>query len=189
MIHVQIWKAAGNATVTDMTNAGKRGKRCDQISFIGRLYSDPSCAKAVKISTLTSSALDYLRGLSSDTPFNIAADGVDAYVQDARKHGIEDWAVKSYKSVIRGIDAPRTKLTAGNEKFNAFADQDGIHIYDLTDNINLPAIITAPRQTNAQAYSIAAKVWEKVKTATNFSEAQNILSAAGAKLHYYCQMD
>ncbi len=45
-IHVQIWSQAKNARVTDMTNAGKRGKTCRQLRLSGTRCDRPRrCTK------------------------------------------------------------------------------------------------------------------------------------------------
>lgn len=189
MIHVQIWEAAGNATVTDMTNAGKRGKTCEQIDFRGFIYGAPNCDIMHEVNQITRDTLRWLRELHPETPFAVVSEELTKRAKAAHAIHIAEWNLNVYPRTIRGVDAPRTKLIAGNDKFNAYADQDGIHLYDLTDKMNLPASITPSNQAASKAYVIAAKVWDKVKSATNFHEAQNVLRDAGAKLHFYCQMD
>jgi hypothetical protein len=89
---------------------------------------------------------------------------------------------------IKGIEAPKPVLTAGNDKFSAYIDARGVHASDLTDQHNEPRLCTHNQSEDA-AYRLAAKVWPKVQAATTFSEAWQLLRDAGCKLHYWCAVD
>lgn len=187
-IHVQIWSGARNARVTDMTNAGKRGKTCRVLRFAGcdLIASMPESHPAAE---LTDEVLGRLEGLDPATDFAAVAELLLNANQHARDCGIsEHWFRACEDDPIRAIDAPKPELTAGNEKWNGRLDNDGVHLRDLTDRYNEPCECTHG-QTGAQAYKLAAKVWDRVKLAETMHEADEILRAAGCRLHYWCAVD
>jgi hypothetical protein len=184
--HVKVWTGGPSLQLIDMTNAGKRGKKCRTIRASGWYTSKPDLKTTANWSghmvhwaehVDTSKSFDELAEELVGIACAAYADGVDPHY--LRVHEVEE---------IRGIDAPKVKLVASGPGWSAQADENGIVINDDADQHNLPCEITH-QQTNAAAYAIAAKVWDKVKQAKSFSEAGQILSGAGAKLHYYCRMD
>ena len=52
-IHIRTWSGAGSGTVTDMTNAGKRGKKCRTIYFGGWLNNGAPRTEPARIHTFT----------------------------------------------------------------------------------------------------------------------------------------
>lgn len=169
-VHVQIWSGAGNAGVTDMTNAGKRGKVCRTFSFCSH-YAERS----------TAIVLHYL---AHDVAESADYDAVRAHVGS-----LVTAENTIYDREIRGIDAPKPVLTATVEgEFSASIDSNGVHVSDLSDMHNEPRAITS-KQSTAQAYKLAAKAWAKVQAASSFHEATNVLRDAGCSLHHYCAMD
>jgi hypothetical protein len=187
-IHVQIWTGARNARVTDMTNAGKRGKTCRLLRFSGCswFFNNP-------ISTLAAECTDEvfgrLEGLAPDCDWEKAVEIVRNVVDACRAAGVPEHFVACYDDeTCKGIDAPKPKLEAGNDKWLGWADSDGIHLRDLTDRNNEPCECTF-KQTNAKAYTLAAKVWDKVKEAETMHGASEVLRAAGCKLHGWCAVD
>jgi hypothetical protein len=185
MIHVRIWEG-GSATVVDMTNAHKRGKKCRELRFCGWMpYGDDP--KVVTARDTTSGVLGYLRGVSMDADYDQVRARVIEMILTAGFGN--DRTVTTYDEEIRAIDAPREALKAGVEnKWSGRADESGIAIDDLTDQINLPCCITSG-QTGSRAYELARKVWEQVKACQTFSQAWDVLSKAGCQLHYFCRMD
>ena len=96
--------------------------------------------------------------------------------------------VQMYDEEIKGIDAPRPKLSAGIDGvWGAGADEKGISMEDYRD-VNMWREITH-NQTGPKAYDIAKKVWPEVEKAKTVYEAARILRDAGARLHGYCGMD
>ena len=59
-IHVQVWTGSGTARITDMTNAGKRGKTCRRLRFSGALGCTYSAA-ALQAHDITLNVLDLLK--------------------------------------------------------------------------------------------------------------------------------
>ncbi len=203
MIHVKLWSGSRSARITDMENAGKRGKLCRMLRVSGTPWSPGDSRltddqrKALDFSTRVFDACYWLAGehahdnlgflLALD--FDEATAGIRAIVAEARAAGIPEWACSAYDEICKGIHAPRPVLTAGVEgKWSAGADETGICISDLQD-VNEWREITPHDQTGPRAYDLAAKVWDRVKAATTRGEASAILHAAGCRLHGYCGLD
>lgn len=190
-IHVQVWSGACNARVTDMTNAGKRGKTCRVLRFSGSptLGYHPN-ETLIAAHEFTVDLLGRLSGLdTTETTFEQVAELLANAVASARQDGITDaWLSFCEDQPIRAIDAPKPELHAGNEKWSGRLDNDGVHLRDLTDKFNEPCECTHG-QTGTKAYKLATKVWGKVKEAETMHEASEILRAAGCRLHYWCAID
>lgn len=189
-IHIQTWSGSMSARITDMTNAGKRGKRCRTIRFqgtaLGYACGNPLWQLAGE---RTNEIIGRLQGLATETSFDDALTLVSRAVDVARIDGIGDTLINyEVETGCRGIDAPKPLLTAGNDKWSGSADESGISLRDNQDQYNEPRQCTH-RQTHAEAYRLAAKVWEQVQQAETMHQASDILSAAGCKLHYWCAVD
>lgn len=191
MIHVQIWEAAGNGRITDMTNAGKRGKACHTLTIHGEgsRWVDPKHEEQRAAMEFTSQIFAIAKSFGAGADFSDVVTKIKQVAERAREAGVgENWLHYDDGS-IRGVDAPKPKLTVDAPFFSACADEAGIVLDDKKDANNQPCMITSSAQTKGAAYAIAAKVWGQVCQATTFSEAGRILSEAGARLHYYCRMD
>lgn len=191
-IHVRTWPGSGSFRITDMTGAGKRGRKCRVLRFSGTC-ADAWVAKGDALAEVAAKAsreaLDLAGRLDGETPFDDARAAVLGIISRARAAGVSEYLVAVYDEDIRAIDAPRPKLTASVEGvWSASAEEEGIPMEDLADRWNEWREITFG-QTAARAYAIAARVWEKVQAAATLHEARGILLAAGAKLHGYCGMD
>ena len=189
-IHVQIWTGACNARITDMTNAGKRGKTCRTMRFSGTSTTycchNPAWSTAAE---MTNDILGRLTGLPEDADFDAAAELLRNAVEAARAEGVNDDFISLHEDEpIRGVDAPVEKLEASGDGWRATADENGVTIDDTRDQFNEPCMITT-RQKNSQAYRIARKVWDRVMKAASFHEVGDILRDAGCRLHYYCRVD
>lgn len=184
-IHVKTWTGAGNARVTEMVNAGKRGKSCRVFGFQGWMPHGGDETHE-RIRQLNRDILFYLNGLMGRESFDDVRAAVAGKISEA---GLPEHAGRIYDEEIRGIDAPKRELRAGVEgKWSAGADETGVGVYDVEDQYNLPASITHD-QTKAAAYAAAAKVWGRVEQAKTYSEACAILRDAGCRLHSYCRID
>lgn len=90
------------------------------------------------------------------------------------------------------MTAEVTKMTAGVDgKWSLTISTDfGVSLDDLTDQNNLPAVITpSSRQTSGSAFKKARKVWDKIEACGTFRDVWQVLQDAGCKTHYYCRMD
>lgn len=185
-IHVRVWTGAGSARVVEMTNAGKRGKMCRMVRFSGwspcggdetAQRSSRLCADVLHFLTVT---------VNAESNYDLVADGIRQFVRAA---ALPEGMASVHDEEIRGIDAPREPLRAGIEGlWSASADEEGVHLRDLKD-VNEWTEITSSKQTNAKAYELAVKVWDRVKEAKTRYEASTILHDAGCKLHGFCGLD
>ena len=190
MIHVQTWSGSCTARITDMANAGKRGKTCRVLRFSGCPWpSGTGNDLQQRGRQATADILQAIEGFTPDRDFDMVAALLQAAIQKARNDGIPESHVAAYPEELKGIHAPVPRLTASGEGWSASADESGISVNDDADAYNMPCMITPSGQTNNQSYKLAAKVWEQVKAATSFHDVGDILRAAGCKLHYYCRMD
>lgn len=190
-IDIQVWKGSGSARITDMENAGKRGKTCRVFRFNGLrgdfAWRGEPYIQAARFSDQVLAMLEPGRPIHGQN-FDTAVAMVEAVVDQARSAGVEDALLGCALEEIRGIDAPLPELTAGNEKWSAKADRDGVLLRDLSDQYNDPAMCTI-RQSKPQAYRLAQKVWDQLADCQTMSEASKVLEAAGCKLHYWCMVD
>jgi len=194
-VHVRTWSGSRTARITDMTNAGKRGKTCRILRVMGMGCDywigngNPVVQAAIRC---TQDLMHFLSKAESDVPVEVTFDDVREFVlltiSTYRAMGVTEGQVSAHDEEIKGIDAPREPLTAGVDgKWSASANESGITIHDLND-VNEWTEITHG-QTGARAYEIARKVWGQVELAQTRYEAMTILRNAGAKLHGYCGMD
>jgi hypothetical protein len=169
-----------------MTNAGKRGKTCRVAWWSGfRWTGDPTQTDYVEADHNSLQSEVVIKALTPEMSFDEALAAVRAAVDRFPA----PWVLLSEPDEIRGIDAPKEKLTAGKDGvWCGTLDNHGVHLRDLTDPHNEPTMITH-RQTNHAAYAMARKVWFRVMQATTMHEASEILRLAGCRLHYYCAMD
>lgn len=189
-IHVRIWTGGPSAAITDMTNAGKRGKVCRVYRFGGiRAGGWKETPETKEATSTTMAIMDVIEQLKPEVDFDDATAPLRTLMELATAKGAPVGYIHASDETIRGIDAPVPVLTAGGPGWSAQADNDGVTILDHIDRNNEPAMITGHQQKKSQAYRIAAKVWESVKAATSFHDAGEILRAAGCCLHYYCRMD
>ena len=188
-IHVRIWSGSKCGEITEIINAGKRGKMCRVMRWGGVDYleKEPETRPGQNAAVKATFALMVLCGkLSPECDYDAA---VRMCREDLAQYPGAEVLVKIEERTIKGIDAPREKLVAGKDGvWSGHADENGISLLDHTDHYNEPAEITT-RQSTSEAYRLAAKVWEKVKQAASMHEASDILTAAGCQLHGYCRMD
>lgn len=190
-VHVKVYE--DSATVTELANAGKVGKKCRVLRFRGSpsnwQWQDNASAGQKAAAIHTGRVLAMLSDPKSVADgFDTIRERVRDKVAVARGEGAELHSFNSYDEEIKGIDAPQPPLTHGVEgEWYVGADHNGISCGQ--HDVNQWRDVTSHRQTNAQAYRIAKKVWDKVKQAKTYHEATEILRAAGAKLHGYCGTD
>ncbi len=190
MLNIQTWSGSGSASITDMDNAGKRGKTCRVFQFRG-WRNNGGTPEADRANEFTALVIGILV-VEHDRP-TLDFDGlhrlITSMVDTANREQPLAGGIAIYDETIRGVDAPVPVLTAGVAGlWSARADKDGLAITDDADKYNEPAMITT-RQKHGQAYRLAAKVWTQVQGCATFSQVGDVLKVAGCKLHYYCRMD
>jgi hypothetical protein len=184
-IHVRTWTGSESVRITDMANAGKRGKRCRVIRFQGwRPSAGDATARAA--ADLCATVIGWAEHLDLATSFDSVAAELRAMVQAA---ALPAHCAGIHEEEIRGIDAPRPRLTAGLDGvWSGSVDESGVSLSDHTDRFNEPAACTH-NQSEARAYDLAARVWPRVRACRTMSEAKDVLRAAGCRLHYWCRVD
>jgi len=132
----------------------------------------------------------WLQNLDAKAEFDSVFSMLEIYVNEARLAGVPAGYIHADEDSIRGVDAPMEKLVYSVEdSFGALADENGVCLSALNDPYNQWTEITPSSQSKGQAYRLAAKVWDKVCETKTLSEASDILSQAGCKLHGYCAID
>lgn len=185
---VAIFSGSGTVRVTDMTNAGKRGKTCAQVSFNPKNWNDNSATAQLAdwchLTPEQRANITYPRCLETGSFHELIADDFDALCAELVGKADLDRVDVDVRT-IRGVDAPKPKLKAGFGDWSASATDDGVSLrrYDVNEWTEIS------REHPNKAYEKAARVWSKVQKAASFNEASNILSAAGISLHGYCGMD
>lgn len=174
--------------VTDMTNAGKRGKVCRVIyaqSSHGHQLDDPGGLFL---------RCNLFEGMPDDTEWAIRRSGTvlpDASIESfaAFLETAPAGSLTINEKTIRGIDAPLPPLVAGADgKWFASIDHTGLHMRDLSDPMNEPTLILRDQKAS-RAYALARKVWPQVEAAPTFGAAWTTLQSAGVSLHYFCAVD
>lgn len=178
LIHVRTWSGGSQSVrVTDMTNAGKRGKTCRTVhaSFTGRIGDDAAgYGEWLHAINDTLPALD-----AGETSFDDVLTFLRALAGLA--------TIELREETIRGVDAPLAKISTSGPKFTASANEDGVTVCCLVDRANLPQALS--RGSNAKAYAIAAKVFPTLRPEMTIHEVVSALVAAGVDMHSYCAMD
>lgn len=188
--HVEAPEYGHGFRITDMENAGKRGKVCRVIGFSGwrpTVGTSDAASDAARAFNLCCEMIRFAQSVSQEAAFEDIHAAARSLVDAA---GLPEHHGRLYVEEVRGIDAPRPRLTAGVEgKWSASADHRLVSVDDHVDRYNEPCVITRHTQKPSAAYAIAAKVWDRVKACGTFSQAVDVLRSAGWHGHYYCRVD
>lgn len=185
MIRIESPLRSNSIRIIDMTNAGKRGKKCKVFDFCGSSSYGRSIPETIE-ERITYEIKQFVTSEEFPKTFDESVSAIMAKIKDSGTSF--PFYVKSFE--IKGVDAPRKKLYAGLEGvWSGYVDSNGVHLADLTDKLNEPREITHHSQSYNKAYDLAAKVWDKVQGAKTINEASQILRDAGCKLHFFCAMD
>ena len=174
---VVFYEQSGDWSLRDMTNAGKRGKRCADITI------DSGC--------------QYTRAwdagnLHADLFNPPSADAPERLILAALRRG---WKVS--RDSARGIDvAPpsRNPVAIECDRWIAEFEWSRFSICDKLDRNNEPAIIPTrtPATKISKAYEFAASEGGRVAIlmcSTIHEIADLLQNETGVKTHYYCRMD
>jgi hypothetical protein len=176
-INVRTWSGSQTVLVTEMTNAGKRGKTCRTIhaGFRGRVGDD-----AAGYGEWLHAINDVLPHLdAAETSFDDAATYLRAMSGVAQ--------IELREETIRGVDAPLPALVVKGTTWDASADETGVHVADYLDRNNEPRSLS--RGSHARSYKLAAKVFPTLTPEMRYHDVVQALEAAGIDLHSYCAMD
>lgn len=190
--YIKIWSGGGSVRFVDMTNAGRVGKVCRDMTIYGQRYGT-FCDKEPYKSLLNATDslfadIEHLAGEESKREGVVIEKPFDEVCALFRERAVSA-GLNLNDRELKGVDAPKPVLTAGIPGvWSGRLDNDGVHLRDLTDMNNEPCMITI-RQGHNTAYRKAAKVWALVCEAKTMRQASELLGAAGCNLHYYCAMD
>jgi hypothetical protein len=176
-IHVRTWSAVLSGTVTEMANAGRRGKVCRvlELSASGVYDANP---RRGEVGNFFSNVLG---GLSGEESYDDVL-----LVARALKDLCPEFGLR--ETVIRGIDAPRPELRAVVEgAWSARLDDDGLTVRCLRDAINEPTSYST--SSKSRTHEVASRVWPALERQATYSQACRLLSDAGIKIKSYCAVD
>lgn len=164
--------------VTDVVNAGKRGKKCREFSIGTRKHYQDSF----------SDFYDLVEKITDKTTYNEA-------LADAKFLASKDDSYTVYESEKRGVDVIPTSLKPfeySNEKFYIRSDIQSFTIRDLTDRHNEPTCISTDNRTGVRGvkklYDYLTKNSEKIKD-MDFNQVTSLVSDLGIGYHHYCAVD
>lgn len=163
--------------VTDVVNAGKRGKKCREFSISGKSYDSTFNAFNDIMSTVyDKSTYDDVLAIAKTV-----ADG--------------DSNLNVYESELRGVDVIPTSLKPfefTNDKVYIRSDIKSFTVRDILDRHNEETCISTDERTGVRGvkkfYDYLTKNPESVKDA-DFREIVDIFGKLGIGYHRYCAMD
>jgi len=177
--------------VTDLANAGKRGKTVPEFSLYNLDYTfgDKSADELENALESIAKAKTYAQALQ------IAKKAVAFVHADGSRYGS---SLNIEERPLRGVDvdppegASGAKIAIDTPHFSLSVDARGFSASDKDDQNNLPCIITPVRGAKQTAVK-AFRTWveanrDKLQDMT-FNKFTAALNDAGVNYHYYCRMD
>lgn len=176
----RIHRFADSVKITELRGAGKRGKRCMEIS----LY-DSGASRTTPWESIAMGALMYGKR-------NVSAGKMEAEMEELV--GGEDGFVKIETQALRGVDvmpAGFKKLKMMTKEVEIEAGYDSFSVRDLVDKNNEPTCI--PAHSGSKKSIPAFYRWvqdneSKLKT-MKYHDILQSMSREGIKFHSYCAMD
>lgn len=173
----RVHRYSTSLVLTDLTNAGKRGKKVNQIALYNLDYK-----------TIPAGAIidDILKLVKSNTSWERVLDAAKKYQThagmgiDIRQQRAIDIMPAGFRPIR--IDTPNVSVEAG---------YDGFMVKNRADRYNEPTCI--PRATGGKKAIPAFYRWvkeneRKIRSMT-FPEIQKTMDQLGIVYHYYCAMD
>jgi hypothetical protein len=186
-LHVHVWKGSRTARVTDVANAGKRGKTCTQFVVMATCPDGKSDEAHAKYNFCTG-ALHEIEELPRQMSLSELGIFMGKLVERAREAGLSERQFSVEMGQIKGIHAPRKPLSYVRDgEWFVEADENGIRMGQLNDPNEWRDITI--RQSAARAYEIAEQVFPLVANQQSYSQMRDLFTRAGARLHGYCGMD
>lgn len=191
---LRVHRYRGSLEVTDLANAGKRGKVVSRftlydIDLLGG--ADDAKAKIVEqnVEKLISSLAD------GRINFEQAKKWAFIIMEDAKTKGIHGPKVEERK--LRGVDVPpaessgRGAIKLDTPNFSLEASPLDFSVRDKKDTANYPAMMPASeaKRTSARKFYDWLTVNRDVVKSMTFNALQNALSDAGIRYHSWSTMD
>ena len=169
--------------VTDLTNAGKRGKKVDQFS----IYDLDRAEDVDAVDRLTANLLTRVRN------YDEARSWADAWVDYYKTSGKRSRPQMEFGQ-SKGVDvAPAgfEPISIATKKITINADYDSFRVQDVADQYNLSTCIPAFKGGKRDIkvfYRWVLDNKSKLSSMT-FSDVVREMGANGIKYHRYCAMD
>lgn len=180
---MRIHRFAPSVEVTDLANAGKRGKRVEQFS----LYRESARGSDNDLDPV----VNELMGARS---FAQALAIAKAW---AGKQG-DQIGYRMQQSTARGVDVEgpagteNAKISIETPEFSLEATQREFSVSDKRDRNNEPCIImpsSGPKATAAKAFYQWVRAHQEEIRGMRFDALVRAVHDAGIKYHYFCAMD
>jgi hypothetical protein len=181
--HIRVHRYRPSIVVWDLTNAGKRGKKCDKFTLNDLDYiQDPKIESNVEKFEQGLPKLNYQQALK----------WAEIIIQDAKNR--KSSKPELFKSSERGVDvAPGgfKPITINNGHLSLEVGHDSFFIKNLDDMYNEPTCIPRSKggkKSIPQLYRWVKDNQSKVRT-MNFPDLLAALSKEGIQFHQYCAID
>ena len=180
---VRIHRYRPSVTVTDLTNAGKRGKRCEEFTVYNLDWATKDA-----VSEIENMMDDLSRVKNYGQAMRVMEKGVEA-INAATKYLVE-----TDSRLLRGVDvAPGgfSPIEIHGRYVHISADFDSFSVRDLEDRFNEPTCIPtgSGKKTAVKMFYRWATDNENWIKGAKFEEVLNSMTKAGIPYHYYCAVD
>lgn len=178
---LRVHRYSGSISVTDLTNAGKRGKMVDDFTLYDLQWTEDPAVRglvekfASQLSTMKSyrSALVMAKGL-------VAA----ARRMGSSRPNIEEHKQKGVR--VRPVGSP--EITINTSYIYGYADGQQFTVRDKKDLANEPTIMQRGKRSASQFYKWIRKNEKRVNS-MDFRDIINALKKEKIDYHHYCAMD
>lgn len=166
--------------LTDLTNAGKRGKKVDEFWASWWRGGDPELQGAIE---------DWMEFATRARDFKALAAAIQVGITMLKDdHNI---TVESGWHNLRGVDvtpAGFTKLKVDGDGVHIESGYDDFVIRDLVDRNNEPTCIARGKKSIKQFYRWVSDNQAKIKK-MKFRDVLKAMDAENIDYHYFCAMD
>jgi len=179
MLRIHLYN--GSLQVTDLTNAGKRGKTVDYFSFN---FFDRDDKEAFVLSNNISKIKDYTSALKA----------VKKFIDDAEKQNLDGYrGYKLYEYTLKGVEVTPAdfkpikvvgKNVVVNAEYNSFSVKDKS---DINEDTCIPAIEGGKKDIKV-FYRWVVDNESKIKNMT-FHDIVKEMMSNQIQFHQYCAMD
>jgi len=175
---LRIHRYRGSIRVTDLENAGKRGKKVDEFIVDGLDRST---------GVDDSSVYELLDTIEASRNYADALRNAEKFVSEYKNSGI-------YESSLRGVDvtpAGFKKIKIRNDNVLIESDFDSFAVRDLVDRHNEPTCIPSASGGKKDVKLFYRWVSDNQSELRNmtFQQVISAMRANGIKYHHYCAMD
>lgn len=188
---IRYHRFAPSLRVTDLTNAGKRGKRVDEFALYDLDMVQRGANKSEDAKKVFQNVMKFLSGIEK-LNYNQALKWAEVIVQDAKQRGLVSPKIEKNKQMGHQIlPAGAKKLKVSNDKMSITVDLTSFTISDLTDKNNEPRCINTSRGGKngpPKLYKWLLANEDKARK-MDYHQVLDVLDKLGIKSHSYCAMD